>query len=99
MVNRVSPANRQPATHVRVVRAPFADGGSGIEVGYALGRAVGSAVVRNRLRRRFRVLMRDRALAGTLVDGRYLVSVSPAAASATFATLGHHLDRALAELS
>ena len=79
------------------MRAPFGadERLSGAEVGFAIGRSVGPAVVRNRVRRRLRVLMRDRALA----DGRYLISVSPAAADASFDELGCHLDAALARLS
>lgn len=66
---------------------------------YALGRSVGTAVVRNRIRRRLRVLMRDRLHADALADGRYLVSVSPAGSNASFDELGRHLDAALAQLS
>ncbi|MDE0804118.1 MAG: ribonuclease P protein component [Acidimicrobiales bacterium] len=83
---------------IRVVRAPDAPDG-GVAVAYALGRSVGSAVVRNRIRRRLRVLMRERLHADVLVGGRYLVSVSPAGANATYDELGRHLDAALAQLS
>jgi ribonuclease P protein component len=46
-------------------------------VGYAVSRRVGAAVVRNRLRRRIRVVMRD--LAPSLEAGAYLISAAPGA--------------------
>ncbi len=46
-------------------------------VGYAVNRRVGTAVVRNRLRRRIRAVMRE--LAPRLEDGAYLVSAAPGA--------------------
>ena len=49
-------------------------------VAYAIGRTVGGAVVRNRLRRRLRALVHDRARAGQLRPGWYLVGATPAAA-------------------
>lgn len=66
---------------------------------YAIGRAVGTAVVRNRLRRRLRVLMHERAAHGALPPGLYLVSVRPEAAELPFDSLRHHVDRALAALA
>lgn len=50
-------------------------------VGFAIGRAHGNAVRRNRLRRRLRAAA---AAAGDLAPGSYLVRASPAAASLTF---------------
>lgn len=62
-------------------------------VAYSVGRRVGPAVVRNRLRRRLRASVaahRDRLAPG----GAYLISASPAAAGASFA----QLDAAVADL-
>ena len=56
-------------------------------VAYAIGRSVGSAVVRNRLRRRLRALADDWARAGELRPGWYLVGATPAAAPLDRATL------------
>jgi ribonuclease P protein component len=52
-------------------------GSEGPLVGYAVSRRVGAAVVRNRLRRRIRVVMRD--LAPSLEAGAYLISAAPGA--------------------
>jgi ribonuclease P protein component len=60
-------------------------------LGFAIGRAVGPAVVRNRLRRQLRARVRDLHLA----PGAYLVHVSPAAAGLPGAALGTHLEAAL----
>jgi ribonuclease P protein component len=62
--------------------------------GFVVSKAVGNAVVRNRVRRRLRHLVRSRldALpAGALLVVRAL----PAAAAASYATLGSDLDAAL----
>ncbi|CAN5206934.1 hypothetical protein BH24ACT1_BH24ACT1_04090 [soil metagenome] len=67
-------------------------------VAYAVGRQVGSAVVRNRVRRRLRVAAAELATAGALAPGNYLVIASPATARATFTTLRSELSRACAGL-
>lgn len=64
-------------------------------VGFAVSRAVGIAVVRNRVKRRLRHLMRERLTAlpaGSLVVVRAL----PAAAAASYADLAADLDACLA---
>jgi ribonuclease P protein component len=65
-----------------VVYAP-ADQGSPPRVAYAIGRAVGGAVVRNRLRRRLRTAVG----AATPAPGAYLIVASPAAADLEFEAL------------
>jgi ribonuclease P protein component len=52
-------------------------GGTEPEVGFAVPRSVGTAVTRNRLRRRLRAALAESRLPG----GAYLVIVQPAAAS------------------
>ena len=59
-------------------------------VGYAVPRAVGSAVARNRLRRRLRALTPALGLA----PGTYLVSARPSAAELSFDELATHLRKA-----
>ena len=65
---------------VRATFAPVDAAANGIfpQVGYAISKACGSAVVRNSLRRRMREAAR--ATAGTLPKGFYLLRLEPAAA-------------------
>jgi ribonuclease P protein component len=63
--------------------------------GFVVSKAVGNAVVRNKVRRRLRHLVRP--LLSDLPDGSSLVvRALPAAAEASFATLGADLEAALA---
>ena len=66
-------------------------------VGFVVSRAVGNAVVRNRLRRRFRALFAE--LAPELRPGTYLVGAAPAAAPLDYGDLRRTLWTALAELA
>ena len=63
-------------------------------VAYAIGRSVGGAVVRNRVRRRLRALIADRARRPALRPGLYLVGATPAAAAESSTDLARHLDAA-----
>ena len=70
-------------------------------VGFAISRRTGSAVVRNRLRRRLRVVMHrlsepDRR--PSFPAGDYLVRPRPGAADVTFARLLHDAERVLEHL-
>ena len=63
--------------------------------GFVVSKAVGGAVVRNKVRRRLRHLVRERL--GELPAGTTLVvRALPAAADATYARLGADLDAAIA---
>lgn len=64
-------------------------------VAYAIGKAIGPAVVRNRLRRRLRVLMTELDDADGLPAGQYLVGATPAAVPLGFDELRHHLEGAV----
>ena len=75
------------------------DPGSGPpRVGFIVSRQVGSAVVRNRVKRRLRHLMSARV--GQLPAGALsVVRANPAAAEASAATLAAELDSALGRLT
>jgi ribonuclease P protein component len=80
---------------VRALFAPADDAAQGLypQVGYAIGRRCGSAVVRNRLRRRARAVIREEA--SSLPRGAYLVRLEPGAASQSAAEFRTDLSRAL----
>jgi len=59
------------------------------KVAFAIGRAVGPAVVRNRLRRRLRVLLAE----ASLPPGLYLIGATPRAAELTFDQLAERIER------
>lgn len=69
--------------------------GDPVRFAYAIGRSVGGAVVRNRLRRRLRAAVRELEAARTLAPGLYLVGAGPAATGTTPAELRRHLAGAL----
>jgi len=64
-------------------------------VAFAIGRRVGPAVVRNRLRRRLRDEMVRQARAGRLAPGAYLIGLAPGAVAVDGSTLRSHLRSAL----
>jgi ribonuclease P protein component len=80
---------------VRAVFVPADPGVPGIypQVGYAIGKHCGNAVVRNSLRRRMRESAR--LIAPTLPRGTYLLRVEPAAASSQAATFSSCVQEAL----
>lgn len=69
-------------------------GASHTTVGFVVSKAVGPAVVRNRVKRRLRHLMRER-LAQLPVGSRLVIRALPRSASAPASSLAVDLDRAL----
>ncbi|MFM8268129.1 MAG: ribonuclease P protein component [Ilumatobacteraceae bacterium] len=67
-------------------------------VAFAIGRPVGPAVVRARLRRRLRAIATTAAAEGRMVSGDYLIGVSPEAADSSSAELRPMFDQMLAKL-
>lgn len=75
---------RSGPVRVRYIAEPR---GASARVAYAIGRTVGGAVTRNRVRRRLRAAFLDLDRRGLVPPGVYLVSVGPDASSATYAAL------------
>lgn len=63
---------------------------------YAIGKPVGSAVTRNRVRRRLRAIVSE--LATDLEPGTYLIAAAPAAADLTFDEMRASVSTAIAAL-
>ena len=68
----------------------------GVAAAFAIGRPVGPAVVRNRIRRRLRALLDE--MDPRPLPGKYLIKCGVGAAELTYDELNDHLRRALAEL-
>ncbi|CAN5582308.1 hypothetical protein BH20ACT2_BH20ACT2_18450 [soil metagenome] len=67
-------------------------------VAFAVGRVVGGAVVRNRLRRRLRTVVAELAADPGLRSGAYLVGAGPAAVALPYEQLKASVARTLSEL-
>jgi ribonuclease P protein component len=89
---------RRAAAHGLVVHL-WSDTDTGpARAGFVVGKVVGPAVVRNRVRRRLRHLVADRL--DRLAPGTLLVvRATPPAATASFTALGDALDRGLDRVS
>ena len=66
-------------------------------VGYAIGRNVGGAVLRNRIRRQLRSLLEARSQ--QLPAGWYLVGAQPRVGSMTWTDLGVAVDQLVAKVA
>jgi ribonuclease P protein component len=80
---------------VAFVPAPAGEAPAHPCVAFAIGRRVGPAVVRNRLRRRLRDEVGVLVRAGQVPAGAYLIGLTPAAAEVDGPALRGHLRRAL----
>lgn len=69
---------------------------SGVRVAFAIGRSVGTAVTRNRTRRRLRSVMNDLATENDgLPAGDYLIRVNPSGANANSRDLRVYIETAM----
>lgn len=78
-----------------VAHAAAPDGGTDVRVAYAVGRPVGTAVVRNRVRRRLRAVIRELESEGRLTSGLHLVGARPDIVGLDFADLRAHVTLAV----
>ena len=74
------------------IRVAYVAGGSSTAVAYAIGKHVGNAVVRNRIRRRLRALIDSRE--APLPNGFYLVKCGIGTEELTYDELHNHLEQA-----
>jgi ribonuclease P protein component len=70
-----------------------------LRVGFAVGRSVGSAVQRNRLRRRLRVLVDATSRDVGPRHGWLLIGARPSVNKHTFASLGEEVQALLAKVT
>ena len=83
---------------VLLVRARDDDDAT-IRIGYTVTRKIGNAVVRNRMKRRFRALARDVLAREGLPGADHVLIGRSGGIERDFATLGVDLSRALAKLT
>jgi ribonuclease P protein component len=70
-----------------------------VRVAYAVGRKVGNAVVRNRVRRRLREISRSLEREGMMPSGDWLIIVAPGAPGRSFAELTAHTSEAVGSIA
>ena len=93
---RATPAHLRPSrAHIGPVTVSFVNGNPAEppRVAYALGRKVGNAVERNRIRRQLRTIVHE--LASQLRPGMYLIGVAPPSTDLHFGELRLTVMRAL----
>lgn len=83
---------RQGPIWVRYLPGPD---GPAAEVAFAIGRRIGNAVVRNRLRRRMRAILTELDQAARLPPGVYLFGAAPGAERLTFDDLRMRMQHAI----
>lgn len=76
---------------------PRSDGDDNIRAGYTVTKKIGGAVVRNRLKRRFRALARDLIAAKGLAGADHVLIGRDGGVARDFAELRADLERALAK--
>ena len=94
-------SGRRSGSGTLVVHLDLREPGQPVRVGFVVSKAVGNAVVRNRVKRRLRHLTREHlpALAGLPGSAVLVVRALPASASATSAELDADLRRCLTRVT
>ena len=72
------------------------NGGEGVRFGITVTKKIGNAVVRNRMKRRFRELLRDALPKGAIADHDHVLIGRSGGVERDFATMAAELDKALA---
>ena len=88
-------ARRGPITVTWLPPSPLED--TPPRVAFSIGRTVGGAVLRNRIRRRLRAALRELRAAGRLPAGTYLVGGQPELAHLPWSALVEQLDAVCTE--
>ncbi|MCP4435100.1 MAG: hypothetical protein GY812_06295 [Actinomycetia bacterium] len=86
---------RDGGLRIRAARLPEDAVGTGPAVAYSIGRGAGTAVRRNRLRRRLRAVFANAEHDGRLHEGWYLVTVLPSSEEPAYAQLDSWASAAL----
>jgi ribonuclease P protein component len=95
---RATREGRRAGSHTLVVHLAVGDEPGPARVGFVVSKAVGNAVVRNRVQRRLRHLAREHltSLPGSTV---LVIRALPASAEASYPELGDDLSRCLGRVS
>ena len=91
---RATREGRRAGSTTLVVHLAVADGTGPARVGFVVSKAVGNAVVRNRVQRRLRHLVREH-LTSLPGSGVLVIRALPASAQASYPELGDDLGRCL----
>jgi ribonuclease P protein component len=84
----------------RTLVTHYATGEDLLRTGFVVGKPVGDAVVRNRVKRRLRYAARELLVQGSLPEaGRLVVRALPASATATYGELAADLARCVDRVS
>ena len=75
------------------------DADATVRVGYTVTKKIGNAVVRNRMKRRFRALARDVVAREGIAGADHVLIGRAGGIERDFATLGSDLSRALAKVA
>ena len=89
--------HRARSATIRVVYCSRESDDAAVAVAFAVGRRVGSAVARNRIRRRLRAVLQE--LEGTMPEGLYLIKCDIGTRDLTYEELRTHLRESISRAS
>ena len=96
-----APGATRAGSRILVVHANVTDSRAGLppRVGFVVSKAVGNAVVRNRMKRRFRALVRETFPAHSIPGADHVLIGRSSGIERDYARLAAELERALAKLA